>query len=276
MNPFDQKVAIVTGGSSGIGRALCEELSARGALVVVADIDARGAEQVAAEIGQRSARSHAWPVDVTNEKSVATLVEQTLADHGQLDYMFNNAGIAVMGEARDLEFDHWRSVVDVNLWGVVYGTTIAYRAMIAQGSGHIVNTASMAGLFPASFALPYCATKHAVVALSLALRAEAADLGVKVSVVCPGGVQSQIFERTPVINAPREKLQDYLSRASAKMMKAEEAALTILHGVAYNHAIIVFPGRVRMLWWFYRLSPALFNRFGLKYVRNLRNMLGPA
>ena len=97
--------------------------------------------------------------------------------------MFNNAGIAVAGDSRDLNLDHWRKVTDVNYWGVVYGSKFAFDAMAKQGHGHIVNIASLAGLIPFPTNLPYSATKHAVVGMSMSLRAEGADLGVNVSVV---------------------------------------------------------------------------------------------
>ena len=114
---FDQKVAIVTGGASGIGRALCDELARRGVLAVVADLNYEGAQAVASAIAANGGRAVAAPLDVTRATDVARLVEDTIATHGRLDYMFNNAGIGVGGEVRDLTLDHWRKCIDVNLWG---------------------------------------------------------------------------------------------------------------------------------------------------------------
>jgi short-subunit dehydrogenase len=107
--------------------------------------------------------------------------------------MLNNAGIALGGEVRDMDLEHWRRILDVNLWGVIHGTTAAYQVMVKQGFGHIVNTASLGGLIPEPMATAYATTKHAVVGLSTSLRAEAAELRVKVSVVCPGFVQTRTF-----------------------------------------------------------------------------------
>jgi NAD(P)-dependent dehydrogenase (short-subunit alcohol dehydrogenase family) len=266
---FNGKVAIVTGGASGIGQELCRELGARGSIVIVADINAEGARQVASTVCQRGGRAYAQNVDVSDEKAVGRLVGETAAEHQHLDYMFNNAGIAVGADARDLHLEHWRRVIDVNLWGVICGTTAAYAIMVGQGYGHIVNTASLLGLLPTPMNIPYSMTKHALVGLSLALRAEAADLGIKVSVVCPGIVQSGIYQATAVLNAPREKV---MTRIPFRLMETAKAARTILHGVARNQAVIVFPGYARFLWWVYRLNASLLKPLGSKTVRDFRSV----
>src|SRR5262245_39734519 len=172
MTALQHQVAIVTGGASGIGRALCQALAARGVTVVVADINAAGAEQVATEICSRGGQAAAHQVDVADADSVSRLVQDTVAVHQRLDYIFNNAGIAVTADARDLGLEHWRRVIDVNLLGVIYGVQAAYPVMARQGYGHIVNTASLAGLLAYPTNLPYATTKHAVVGLSLSLRPE--------------------------------------------------------------------------------------------------------
>jgi NAD(P)-dependent dehydrogenase (short-subunit alcohol dehydrogenase family) len=181
----DEKVAIVTGGGSGIGEAVCRELARRGAWVVVADINGDDADRVATAIVKDGGQAAAARVDVSRETDVTSLVEQTAADCGRLDYLFNNAGIAIGGDARDLTLDHWRRVLDVDLYGVLHGMRAAYPIMARQGFGHIVNTSSAAAFLPDPGDAPYCTAKHAVVGLSLSLRLEGADLGVKVGVICP-------------------------------------------------------------------------------------------
>ena len=125
-------------------------------------------------------------VDVTDAVAVQRLVDGTVAREGRLDLLFNNAGIAVFADARDTSLEDWNRLIDVNLRGVVHGVAAAYPLMVRQGSGHIVNTASAAGLLPSPANIAYAATKHAVVGLSLTLRAEAVHHGVGVSVICPG------------------------------------------------------------------------------------------
>jgi NAD(P)-dependent dehydrogenase (short-subunit alcohol dehydrogenase family) len=185
---------------------------------------------------------------------VQCVVDDTVSRFGRLDLMFNNAGVGIAGEVRDLEPAHWRRVIDVNLWGTIAGTQAAYRVMLRQGHGHIVNIASLGGLIPFPSSVPYAATKHAVVGLSQSLRAEAQLLGVRVSAVCPAFVESGIYRNSIVVNAQREKV---VAAIPFKLVPARVAAVKILDGVARNKAVIVFPWYGRVFWRLYRLHPAL-------------------
>ena len=255
---FENKIAIVTGGASGIGRALCQELAQRGANVVVADINAPAAHQVASALTAAHQQAVSACVDVSQEQSVQTLVHETVAQYGRLDYMFNNAGIGLVADLRDMTLEHWRRIVDINLWGVVYGTTAAYHIMLQQGAGHIVNTASAAGLFPsAALGTAYTATKHAVVGLSTAFRPEAAQFGVKVSVVCPGIVNTGIFDAMTCINVERQQMRALMSAVG--LIEPAQCARVILRGVSRNQAIILVTWQARVMWWLYRISPALYS-----------------
>ncbi|WP_319019009.1 SDR family NAD(P)-dependent oxidoreductase [Microbispora sitophila] len=248
-----RKTAVVTGGASGIGRAVAAELVRRGVHVTIADV--RGAEDTAKDLGCAGV-----VCDVSDAEAVRELVTGVAAEHGRLDFLFNNAGIAVGGRAEEFTLDHWNRTIDVNLRGVVHGVHAAYPLMIEQGYGHIVNTASLAGLTPAPMMLPYTATKHAVVGLSLALRAEAAAHGVKVSVVCPG------FTDTPLLDnanpgLPQTEIglraRTTAVRAQGRLYPVESLARDVLRGVARNQALIVAPASARATWRAVRLSPAL-------------------
>jgi NAD(P)-dependent dehydrogenase (short-subunit alcohol dehydrogenase family) len=248
------RVAIVTGGGSGIGAAIAAAMATRGATIVIADIDEAAGKSVAAELDQVSAVT----LDVRDAAAVAELVAQTKAEHGQLDYMFNNAGIAVGGLVEEFTLDHWDRVIDVNLRGVIHGVHAAYPVMLAQGNGHIVNTASLAGLIPGPGLAPYDATKHAVVGLSLSLRAEAGGRGVKVSAICPGFVDTPLLGRVnpdlPKTSAGMENAGD-VSKIVGPLYKADLLAQDVLRGLAKNKPLIVAPRSARVLWRMTRYAP---------------------
>ena len=189
---FEGKQAIVTGAGSGIGAALCRALVSADATVVCTDIDGDAAEHTASTLGAnaRSAR-----LDVTDAAAVQAAVDEVVDRAGRLDLMFNNAGIVWGGDTELLTLDQWNAIIDVNIRGVVHGVAAAYPLMLRQGHGHIINTASMAGLTAAGQITSYVATKHAVVGLSLALRSEAASRGVGVLVVCPSAVETPILDK---------------------------------------------------------------------------------
>src|SRR3954469_22162216 len=144
--PFQNAVAVVTGGASGLGKAICEELGRRGAFVVVTDVQEEGAWTVAAGIASAGGRASWAALDVRDPAAFERLLDETIAAHGRLDYLFNNAGLAAAGEVQKIPLDMWHKVMDVNLWGVIHGATAAYARMVRQGSGHIVNVASLAGI----------------------------------------------------------------------------------------------------------------------------------
>jgi NAD(P)-dependent dehydrogenase (short-subunit alcohol dehydrogenase family) len=269
MNVFAGRIAIVTGAASGIGRALAEALAERRARVVVSDIDGARASVVVASIERAGGEASVAVLDVTSADAVQSVVESTVATQGRLDYMVNNAGIGVGGEVRDLSLDHWRRIVDVNLWGVIHGVAAAYPVMVRQRSGHIVNIASLAGLGASPTMAPYATTKHAVVGLSTSLRAEGADLGVRVSVVCPGFVQSGIYDAATVVNARKDLL---VARLPFRPIPATRAAAEILRGVEKNRSIIVFPFYARVLWRLRRLHPSLLARLEARMVRDFRTV----
>jgi NAD(P)-dependent dehydrogenase (short-subunit alcohol dehydrogenase family) len=271
MRSFRDTRAIVTGGASGIGQALCEDLGERGAVVVVADIDVDRAERVAAGIRSRGGSARSKALDVRDAAAFQKLVDDTAAEHGRLDYLFNNAGIAVAGEERDVSLEDWTRVLDVDLHGVVHGVRAAYALMVRQGSGHIVNTASLAGLVPAPGEISYTTAKYGVVGLSHALRAEGARLGVKVSVVCPGFIDTPILVTSPVRGADEAKLRALIPRA----MSPARCARIILRGVAKNRSTIVVTGHARALWWLARASPDAAIWVATQMLNRMRKVARP-
>jgi NAD(P)-dependent dehydrogenase (short-subunit alcohol dehydrogenase family) len=257
---FDGASAIVTGGASGIGRALAEELAQRGCEVIVADLQIALAQEVASGIRAAGGTARAVKVDVTDLPAMEQLVRATVKRTGRLDYIFNNAGIAIGGGVDLYGIEDWNKVIDVNLLGVINGIQAAYQIMLEQGFGHIVNTASMAGLMPGPGNVVYTTTKHAVVGLSISLRGEAALMGVRVSVICPGVIQTPILEGggrygKMLIDIPPKEMRRLWERL--RPMPPHIFAKKVLNAVARNKAIIIFPRWWRVVWRINRLSPAL-------------------
>jgi len=269
------KVVIVTGGGMGLGEALCEEMASRGAMVVVADINQEAAERVASSIVRKGLRGTAVVVDVSREAEVQQMIDTTVSRCGRLDYIFNNAAIAIGGDARDISLEQWERVLEINLHGVIYGTICAYRVMAKQGFGHIVNISSASGLTPQPGNAPYCTCKHGIIGLSLSLRFEGVDLGVKVSAVCPGDMKTSMYENMIVMNATRERVVEISRRSHFPIpqISARDAAQRILRGVSRNQALIVFPASVRWIWRVSRLFPSLMYRASLYRMRMFRNLL---
>lgn len=275
LRTYKDAVVIITGGASGIGRALAEELAGRGASIIIADLQIDLAREVAAGINSRGGRAEAFILDVTDAIAVKNLIEDVFKKHGRLDYMFNNAGIAIFGEAIQYSHEDWEKVLKVNLHGVVHGVEAAYPIMIRQGFGHIVNTASMAGLIVTPYLLSYVTTKYAVVSLSKTLRVEARPYGVKVSVVCPGVI------RTPIMDGGKfgKMLLDVPDAVIAKMeryfrpMAPDIFARKVIDKVAKNRGIIIVPSWWRFFWWVGRFSEPLAFFFAHLQHRNSRRML---
>lgn len=267
------KVAFITGGASGIGAALSSQLVNAGATVWIADRQFEVAGQLAERLGGSGAGVHAVELDVRDPAAFQQAVRSTVQTSGRIDYLFNNAGIGIGGEVDTLTLDDWNDIIDVNLRGVVHGVAAAYPIMISQGSGHIVNTASMAGLITTSAQGGYSATKHAVVALSKTMRVEAATHGVKVSVLCPGVVRTPILSGGEYGRNKSVSREDQLKLGEAlRPMDPVDFAERALRAVRRNQAIIVVPRWWKALWYLERLSPALSMRTAGAALRRTRQV----
>jgi NAD(P)-dependent dehydrogenase (short-subunit alcohol dehydrogenase family) len=208
-------------------------------------------------------------VDVRDATALKGGIESFANEHGRLDYVFNNAGIGVAGEANEIPLSAWQRIVDTNLYGVLHGVLAAYPIMLAQGSGHIINTASLAGLGPAPLLAPYALTKHAVVGLSTSLRIEAAARGVRVSVLCPAAIETPILDsQNPAdLNirwAP--DMRRFLTALAGPPYSVDRCAQETLAAVDRNKAVIVLPARARLAWRLGRMFPALVEAVSARAV----------
>lgn len=269
------KVAFITGGASGIGQALTTKLAEGGAEVWIADRQIGEAEELAQRFNDDGAKAHAIELDVRDYPSFERAVAEVMRQSGRIDYLFNNAGIGVGGEIDSYTLEDWNDVIDVNLRGVIHGIQAAYPIMIRQHSGHIVNTASMAGLVTNGGQASYAATKHAVVALSNTLRLQAAHHGVRVSVFCPGVI------RTPILTGGKYGRLKMTGTSDEEILKwwepmrplaPEKFAERALSAVLRNDAIIVVPAWWKAFWYLERLSPSLSMRLAGLTLKRLRQI----
>ena len=252
MSHFTGRVVFITGGASGIGRALAFKLAARKAILVLADVDIEGLKSACEAISDQGGQARWVELDVADPDQVQSAIDNIYECEGPIDFLFNNAGICLFGEAYDMTPDQWKRILDVNIRGVVHGISTVYPRMVERGSGHIINTASMVGLVPAAGSAAYCLTKHAVVGVSTSLRGEGAAHGVRVTVVCPGIIDTPLKNTAQMLRLDRQKM---LAHPLTRLASVEHCADVILRGVERNRAFVTVTAAARISWWLYRLFP---------------------
>jgi NAD(P)-dependent dehydrogenase (short-subunit alcohol dehydrogenase family) len=231
------RTAVVTGGASGIGRALILRVAREGANVVVADLDEAGAASVAGEAQALGVKALAVRVDVSELGQVETLAARAFETFGAVHVLCNNAGVAAWGGLETATHRDWQWVLGVNLWGVVHGVEAFVPRMIARGEpAHIVNTASMAGLVGMRWLGIYSASKFAVVGLTEALHREVADQGIGVTVLCPMIVRTDINEnsarrRPQALRNPGEPLVPAADAMAGGVIEPAEVARRVVRGI---------------------------------------------
>jgi NAD(P)-dependent dehydrogenase (short-subunit alcohol dehydrogenase family) len=238
MDDFKGRVAVVTGGGSGIGAALARAFAREGSKVVLADLDRDGMDRVAGEIAAQGGETLSVHTDVASLESVEALAKRTLERFGAAHIVCNNAGVGVFGPLAEATHKDWQWVMNVNIWGVIHGIEVFLPRLIAQGQGgHIVNTASMAGLAGMPGLGVYCASKFAVVGLTESLQRELSGHGIGASVLCPMIVNTQInaSER----NRPKELRNEGASEPSltegqftvSRVIEAPEVAERVVQAI---------------------------------------------
>ncbi|MFZ5985534.1 MAG: SDR family NAD(P)-dependent oxidoreductase [Bacillota bacterium] len=263
------KVAIIAGGGSGIGKEICLYLARKGAVVIIADVNIDSANDVLKEIKAIGSECIAKQVDVTIKEDVHSLITSVKDQFGKIDLLINSAGIGLDGEFKDVTMKSFKHVIDVNLWGVIYGTYFAYQIMISQGFGQIVNVSSLAGLLPGGLMTSYVASKQGVTGFTLSLRAEANLYGIKVNALCPGFIETPIHDKT-------EKVSEYLKKEQNQRNKkhfptANKCIGTMMRGIEKNKAIIVVPRLHKAFWILYRVFPSLIPLAWSKIIKQLKD-----
>ena len=251
----DRPRVVITGAGSGLGRAFCVELARRGARLLASDIDEAAAQATVTALSGIEAST--LRCDVANLADVEALATTADARLGGVDLLINNAGVAVGGPIGDIPIDSWQWIMGINLWGPIHGCHVFAPRFRKQGSGHILNVASAAGLLASPQMGPYNVTKSGVVALSETLYGELSPLGIGVSVLCPTFFQTNIANNSRLHGDPGmlEMVKTLMGGAS---VQAEQVARIALDAVAAGRLYIVPHTDGRWLWRLKRLHPAGF------------------
>ena len=226
MGEFDGRVALVTGGGSGIGRATCLAFARRGARVVVADIAQEGGRETTEDIRAEGGEAESLPVDVTDERQVSAMIDQIISHFGALHMAYNNAGIEGQRvRLHETTTDHWRKVMAVNVDGVFFCMKYELAHMVKHGGGVIVNASSTFGLAGGAGG-PYPASKHAVVGLTKSVALDYAEDGIRVNSVHPGAIETPMIGRLrkdPILGEALETMYPM-----GRMGKPEEVAEAVV------------------------------------------------
>ncbi|HYZ93914.1 MAG TPA: SDR family NAD(P)-dependent oxidoreductase [Actinomycetota bacterium] len=245
MKDLAGKTAVITGGGSGIGRGTALALADAGMNVVIADIDEAAAKTVADEVVSRGRAALVVPTDVTDRASVEALADAAWSEFGAVHVLHNNAGVFIFMRLDSMSDADWRWLLSINLEGVINGLQVFLpRLKELDGERHIVNTASMAGMLAGQYLGAYNATKFAVVAISETLHAELANEGIGVSVLCPGGVNTNIFQHAldlrPSGGRPMEWPEQLNEQrtTSLRMIDPEDVGRMVRRGIECNDLYI--------------------------------------
>ena len=253
MQDFEGKVAVVTGGASGIGLAMATRFAAEGARLVLADIEEDALEQAAAGLRDGGAEVLTVQTDCGDAASMDNLAEESLGHYGSVHIVCNNAGVGGRGRMWELSVNDWEFVLRVNLWGVIHGVRVFAPHLVERDEGHVVNTASMAGLVSTAGSGPYNVSKHGVVTLSETLYGELRDAGsnVGVSVLCPGIISTNLrnSERNrpdhlrdlsdEELEARTQRTPGFSDRSRLRALEPEWAAECVVEGVRANRFYIL-------------------------------------
>lgn len=253
---LEGKIAVITGASSGLGRLMAQQLAARGAVPVLMARSEKGLAQTAATIRSRHG---VYALDVTSAEQVARTIRQAADAYGRIDILINNAGYGRFEKFETAPLSDFEQMMDVNYMGTVRCTKAALPFMLAQGSGHIVNIASMAGKIGSPKSSGYSATKHAVLGLTGSLRMELRGTGVAVTAVNPGPIDTPFFDKADPDGS-------YVNNVKWFMLKPEDVAKQVLNAIERGRAEVNLPFTAGVGIKLYQLFPRLFDRIAYRLL----------
>ncbi len=241
MKNLNEKIAVVTGAGSGIGRATALALAEQGAIVVATDVQESSARKTAEDINRKGQNAHAFQLDVSDYGQMEDLAQRVEHSIGVPSLLVNNAGIAVAGLFLDTSLESWQRIMSINVMGVVHGCRAFLPSMVRSGeAGHVVNISSAAGYTAAQKMSAYCTTKFGVIGFSESLRAEMASHGIGVTAICPGIINTNIV-KAGVFEIPGEDMEAKKASIDKFYEKRnytpERAAAAIVKAIRRNRAI---------------------------------------
>jgi|SRR5215472_4975105 len=260
MSFLQSGVAVVTGAGSGIGRALAQNLAAKGSALALADVDAKGLNETAASLTTKKAEVTTHALNVADEAAVKALAEDVIARHGHVTLLINNAGVALLGRFEEISLDDFRWLMDINFWGTVYGVKYFLPVLKQQARAHIVNLSSIFGIVAPVGQSAYCSSKFAVRGFTECLRHELEGTNVLVTSVHPGGIATAIAKRARLgANTPQITQKESVSLfEKVARIPPEVAAETILRGVEQRQGRVLIGSDARSLDILQRLRPASY------------------
>jgi NAD(P)-dependent dehydrogenase (short-subunit alcohol dehydrogenase family) len=260
MSFLSEGVAVVTGASSGIGRALAQKLAQAGSALALADLDANGLQETAASLAKKNAEVTTHVLDVSDEAAVRAMAEDVARRHGRVTLLINNAGVALTGTFDEISLDDFRWLMNINFWGTVYGVKYFLPVLKQQARSHIVNISSVFGLVAPVGQSAYCSSKFAVRGFTECLRHELGGTNVFVTSVHPGGIATAIARRARLgAHTPQlTKTQSVALFDRVARIPPEEAANVILRGVEKRQPRVLIGSDARSLDLLQRLKPATY------------------
>ncbi|HUI50691.1 MAG TPA: SDR family NAD(P)-dependent oxidoreductase [Terriglobales bacterium] len=258
MSFLSEGVAVVTGAGSGMGRCLAQQLAAMGSSLAISDVNEKALAETAAKLGTTKGKVTQHVVNVADEARVRAFADEVAAQHGRATALFNNAGVALLGNFEELSLEDIRWLMDINFWGVIYGMYYFLPILKKEKRAHIVNTSSIFGLVGAVGQTAYCGSKFAVRGFTESLRHEMEGTNIFVTSVHPGGIKTDIARHArPGAKAGASLYKDSVSRFDrVAMTTAQDAAARILKGVETYEPRVLIGGDCKFVDVLQRLRPA--------------------